>query len=133
MAFLSPVSLIAAAQPSFAGTCSGTGATLTDYGGGHMTFGGSQHCDGSDVTSVDIKIHAQRCTVQLFGCKSWGDVGSWVWKVRTGPGTVSDSHTMYGLACGNLYHTWAEGEGYNSGGRFYYGSAWSSNEVQYNC
>jgi hypothetical protein len=77
LAILSPVSLVVAAQPTFAASCSGTQASLTDYGSGNMTFGGSQYCSGSDVTQVSIKIHAQRCSWEWYGCKSWVDIASW--------------------------------------------------------
>jgi hypothetical protein len=128
---LAPTSLVLGIQPATAYTCSGTQANLVDSGGGHMQFSSSQYCGGSDITQVKITNHVQRCTQELFGCKAWGDILSWTSAISSA-GTVTNSHVITGLTCGNLYHTWGEGEGWVSSGRVFYGSAWSG-QAWYGC
>lgn len=128
-----PVVLGFAVPAASAYSCGSTSATLTDYGGGSMRFSGSKTCTGCDIYTVGVRIHVQRCTLELLGCKGWGDVLAFSWYTGAGGGTVTDYHTMNNLACGNLYHTYTEGEGTTvNGDRVGYQGVYS-NQAWYAC
>ncbi len=129
LAVFTPASLTLGALPAAAHTCGTPSAGIQQTGNTTLVHSGSMYCSGSDVTTEQIRVHAQICTYEFFGCRTWADVQAWPVKSKSGPGSLTDSHTRTNVATQHLYKTEVEAWAYYSGGgndywKVYSGEIW---------
>ncbi len=126
LAMLTPTFGVAAlAMPASAaavGNSCNVQAYIQQTGGTSFKGKGYVYCS-QKVTDFKIVVRAQRCTLDIFGCRAWEDISSWTdYSLSYVGGTYSFTgpwHTFtqgFGNRVRVVADAWYNGAGYYAGG-----------------
>ena len=107
LAILTPASLAVSAGTVLADNCNTPVAQINQNGSYTLVSTGSIYCGWTGVGSMYVDVVLQRCTVDVWGCRSWEWYHDWGWEGKQGYGQLTKSHSQSSVMGQTRYRTYA--------------------------